>query len=581
MMENNCQNVDSNSKYLLEQLITARKEISNLRQQIKSLRYVHERDVSSIKRLLGLCTSGLASFPEESASSQVVQPNSSLRDHEPSTSQSIDDCSLTCRPIGTISTWFPSKRGTPRQAVICGKAPGRITLNKTVFTNPEHALQGLEEFSHMWILFHFHKNELAHVRAKVAPPRLNGLRTGVFSTRSPHRPCPIGLSLVKILKIEDYSIYFEGVDMVDQTPVLDIKPYIPHYDNPLHIDKVLHAVHSKEDMTESETVETFPTNNMDDWNPNDLDEATSVYPNDISHLPNQRIINYTDSLIDNQTLVHVSSSSSSPIDISRDEELALRLQAEEFQENPSLQAVQVQSQNVRPNLNRTGFDATVSQEAFDNDDHNLGNSRLLDGADGPNAVCGTDLDLISRRALNLRLDDSSSSSSPVRMGVREAPDGEEGFDLPQTYNTSFGLASSTASNDNTNPYPQTIDRHTNDNSAGGVRVPDWISRPKTSILSVVFNERSLLQLHEILKDKADEKRRAVENILKEDPRSVYLRRRYGNQFYTFLIHDLHITCRFDDDRKIVTVFQIRHAGRICCECGQPEWQCTGHSPPSI
>ena len=54
------------------------------------------------------------------------------------------------RPIGTISTWFPSKRGTPRQPVICGRAPGKLTLFKSVFTNPEHALQGLEEFSHMW-----------------------------------------------------------------------------------------------------------------------------------------------------------------------------------------------------------------------------------------------------------------------------------------------------------------------------------------------------------------------------------------------------------------------------------------------
>lgn len=82
------------------------------------------------------------------------------------------------------------------------------------------------------ILFHFHKNDTTHTRAKVAPPRLNGLRTGVFATRSPHRPCPIGLSLVKIDRIMENTIYFSGVDMVDQTPVLDIKPYIPQYDSP-------------------------------------------------------------------------------------------------------------------------------------------------------------------------------------------------------------------------------------------------------------------------------------------------------------------------------------------------------------
>lgn len=60
----------------------------------------------------------------------------------------------------------------------------------------------------MWILFHFHKNEVNHVKAKVSPPRLNGVRTGVFATRSPHRPCPIGLSLVKIERIHQNTIDF-------------------------------------------------------------------------------------------------------------------------------------------------------------------------------------------------------------------------------------------------------------------------------------------------------------------------------------------------------------------------------------
>lgn len=82
------------------------------------------------------------------------------------------------------------------------------------------------------VMFHFHKNDSTHLRAKVSPPRLNGIKTGVFATRSPHRPSPIGLSLVKIDRIMDNTIYFSGVDMIDQTPVLDIKPYIPQYDNP-------------------------------------------------------------------------------------------------------------------------------------------------------------------------------------------------------------------------------------------------------------------------------------------------------------------------------------------------------------
>jgi hypothetical protein len=95
-----------------------------------------------------LCTNGLASFSEESSQSDVL--TTPLKDNEPSTSKSIEDCSLTCRPIGTISSWFPNKKGTPRQSVVCDSTPGKLTLFKSIFTNPEHALQGLEEFSHMW-----------------------------------------------------------------------------------------------------------------------------------------------------------------------------------------------------------------------------------------------------------------------------------------------------------------------------------------------------------------------------------------------------------------------------------------------
>ena len=116
-----------------------------------------------------------------------------------------------------------------------GRLRGVIELNSDLFTNPEHALEGLEEYSHMWVIYHFHKNT-SHPKAKVAPPRLGGERVGVFATRSPHRPCPIGLSLVDIERIESSCISFYGTDMVDGTPVLDIKPYIPFYDSPITME---------------------------------------------------------------------------------------------------------------------------------------------------------------------------------------------------------------------------------------------------------------------------------------------------------------------------------------------------------
>lgn len=407
----------------------------------------------------------------------------------------------------------------------------------------------------------------------MAPPRLNGVRTGVFSTRSPHRPCPIGLSLVKITKIENNTIFFEGVDMVDQTPVLDIKPYIPHYDNPLHVEKL---------NTRLTNLETLPNGGGGgDSQINEPIRTNSSFPEDT----------------DTNTLPQEESSE----DVSQDEEIALRLQAQEFQDygnfendvpDSILQYLRPRPENVSRRVSSRNSENESSSRSSEvdtperirninleseednnrrGDDRAWRNSRLLEGADGPSTVCGTDLDLIRRRALNARLD-----NSPIRMGVREAPDGEEGFE------------SQTLTPSQTVPNIQNVTRNNSDNvpatvvdvgaiSTTEIRVPDWISRPQTSTLAVVFNERALAQLNEILDDKAEEEKIAIENVLREDPRSVYLRQRWGNQFYTFLIHDLHITCRFYDSRKLVTVFQVRHAGRTC-ECGEPEWQCLGHSP---
>ncbi|KAM6170355.1 tRNA (adenine(37)-N6)-methyltransferase [Rhynchocyon petersi] len=91
---------------------------------------------------------------------------------------------------------------------------------------------GLDQYSHVWILFVFHKNGRLSCKAKVQPPRLNGAKMGVFSTRSPHRPNAIGLTLARLEKVEGGAIYLSGIDMIHGTPVLDIKPYIAAYDSP-------------------------------------------------------------------------------------------------------------------------------------------------------------------------------------------------------------------------------------------------------------------------------------------------------------------------------------------------------------
>lgn len=113
--------------------------------------------------------------------------------------------------IGTIESWFPEKRGIPRQGILCSESRGILTLFPSVVNNPSYALDGLEEFSHIWIIYHFHKTDSNHIRTKVAPPKLNGERVGVFSTRSPHRPCPLGLSVVKIEQISGKVLQFKCI----------------------------------------------------------------------------------------------------------------------------------------------------------------------------------------------------------------------------------------------------------------------------------------------------------------------------------------------------------------------------------
>lgn len=131
--------------------------------------------------------------------------------------------------IGFIKTGFPDKFGVPRQSGLVKNTISELEISPE--WQPEFALQGLEGYSHVWITFVFHLNTNTKYHPKVHPPRLGGESIGVFATRSPHRPNPIGLSLCKIHKIENNKIYLSGVDLVDGTPILDIKPYLPQFEN--------------------------------------------------------------------------------------------------------------------------------------------------------------------------------------------------------------------------------------------------------------------------------------------------------------------------------------------------------------
>lgn len=136
--------------------------------------------------------------------------------------------------IAHIHNDFTAKFGIPRQS---GLVPQ--VLSKIIFT-PEYrnadALRGLEGYSHLWLLWQFSEFQNEGWSPTVRPPRLGGnTRVGVFATRSPNRPNPIGLSSVKIERIELSSpegpiLYVSGADLLDQTPIFDIKPYLPYTD---------------------------------------------------------------------------------------------------------------------------------------------------------------------------------------------------------------------------------------------------------------------------------------------------------------------------------------------------------------
>lgn len=140
----------------------------------------------------------------------------------------------TFNPIGFIHSCFIEKFGTPRQSGLVPEA-GAVLEIVPQFQRSE-AFRDLETFSHIWLIFVFHQCLDNQWRPTVRPPRLGGnRRVGVFASRSGFRPNPIGQSAVRLVKIEtnkgSLRLHLRGVDLVDGTPVLDIKPYLPYADS--------------------------------------------------------------------------------------------------------------------------------------------------------------------------------------------------------------------------------------------------------------------------------------------------------------------------------------------------------------
>ena len=138
------------------------------------------------------------------------------------------------RPVARIRSDFPEKFGIPRQSGLVESLEARIVFEPEF--RVADAVRGLEDFSHIWLIWEFSEAVRGEWSPTVRPPRLGGnVRMGVFATRSPFRPNPIGLSCVKLLKVEQDTalgpvLTVAGADLMDGTPIYDIKPYIPYAD---------------------------------------------------------------------------------------------------------------------------------------------------------------------------------------------------------------------------------------------------------------------------------------------------------------------------------------------------------------
>ena len=137
----------------------------------------------------------------------------------------MSEQTITYKPIGVIRTPFPEPKGTPIQPAAARGAKGEVI----VFPEYAEGLADLGGFSHVVLIYHFHRSGPPRLKVR---PFMDDHERGVFATQAPARPNPIGLSVVRLLGIEGNVLHVADVDIVDGTPLLDIKPYVPQFDAP-------------------------------------------------------------------------------------------------------------------------------------------------------------------------------------------------------------------------------------------------------------------------------------------------------------------------------------------------------------
>ncbi|XP_070176574.1 tRNA (adenine(37)-N6)-methyltransferase-like [Littorina saxatilis] len=470
---------------------------------------------------------------------------------------------MQTKPIGYLRSVFQYKNGTPRQPSLCSSARGSLEIEKSVFNNPEHALEGLEQFSHAWIVFVFHKNRPGHSKAKVKPPRLNGKRVGVFSTRSPYRPNAVGLTLAKIDRISGATVYFSGIDIVDGTPVLDIKPFIPQYDVPVCRGELYKG------DTVSDTECSLDLNDHNVGEPTEDTETTLCDSEEGSTSPSEN-----DNLCEGVVSEKVSCQQTDTINsfeykgetgispsgecvkdthkatVRCGKEFVDKILPPEllFKSGSGIQGEELSLQCVTDDDNRDFTTSSYSLDIHENLQTSTGKGvagRTMVG-DGTSGVAEV-------RPLNavVSLD---SYSLPAKTLGKEPSDRAslmEGVRHEQTVKntTKSAIKSSSISNSS---------------------VAQWLDAPPVSKIHVSFTPNAESQLQNFVSQTTssthsqysldflsgeDEIRSTIMSVLSEDPRSVYRREKCKDALYFFTVDQIHVTCWFDEDRAEVVRLQ--------------------------
>ena len=190
----------------------------------------------------------------------------------------MTDIERPMRIIARIKTDFPEKFGIPRQSGILHMLEATVVFEPE-YRNPD-ALRGVEGFSHLWLVWKFSEAVTEEWSPTVRPPRLGGnVRKGVFATRSPFRPNPIGLSSVRLLRVEEgkngKELVVSGADLMDGTPIYDIKPYLAFSDS--HPDAI--GGFSDEHLSDALAV-SFPEDLKSDFPPEKMDALVEILKQD-------------------------------------------------------------------------------------------------------------------------------------------------------------------------------------------------------------------------------------------------------------------------------------------------------------